>query len=316
MTDAGAVTAADDEFHPPTDDDPFWTETCWFTFTVPERRLSGQLYPFFRPNQGVMAAGVYFWDDRGNQLWNCRYAKNFWHLPIPDQPLSDIRLQNGIRYRVLEPLRRYAVGFDDPDADDLHVDLTFTAVGPAHLLGTSHLDQPGRYRGTIVLDGEEITVDAYGFRDRSWGPRAQFGDTLHGATNGGYSYGTASERDGFHAITMDYGDGCVGIHGYVVRDGEWAKLDSAVRTVTERDATSGFPRRVTLDITDRLGRELHAEGTCLNQLAIPLNPNLFTVNCLTEWTFDGVTAYGEDHDNWAAASTRRFTRRFLGYDGS
>ena len=38
----------DDEFHPPTDDNPYWTETCWFTFTVPERRMSGQLYPFFR----------------------------------------------------------------------------------------------------------------------------------------------------------------------------------------------------------------------------------------------------------------------------
>ena len=59
----GEPTEADDDFHPPTDDDPFWTETCWFTFTVPERRLSGQLYPFFRPNQGVMAAAVYLWDE-------------------------------------------------------------------------------------------------------------------------------------------------------------------------------------------------------------------------------------------------------------
>ena len=119
---------ADDEFHPPTSDDPLWTETCWFTFTVPERRLSGQLYPFFRPNQGVTAAGAYFWDDRGDQMWNCRYAKNFWHLPLPDQPLTDIQLPNGIRYRCLEPQQRYAIGYDDPDGDDLHVDLTFTAA--------------------------------------------------------------------------------------------------------------------------------------------------------------------------------------------
>ena len=306
------VTAADDEFHPPTGDDPFWSETCWFTFTVPERKLSGQLYPFFRPNQGVMAAGVYFWDDGGNQLWNCRYAKNHWHLPIPDQPLSDIHVPNGIRYKVLEPLQRYAVGFDDTDADDLHVDLVFDAVAKPNLLGTSHLDQPGRYSGTVVLEGEEFAVDSFGFRDRSWGPRSQFGDSLHGATNGGYSYATASARDGFHAITMNYGAGCIGIHGYVVRDGEWSKLKSASREVVQRDADTGFPRRVTLDITDELGRELHAEGSCLNQLAFPINPNLFTINCLTEWTFDGVTAFGEDHDNWAAASIRRFMRGFLG----
>lgn len=106
---AGEVTAADDDFHPPTSDDPFWTETCWFTFTVPERRLSGQLYPFFRPNQGVMSAGVYVWDDTGHELWDCRYAKNFWHLPIPDASLTDIEMPNGMHYRTVEPLQRYEV---------------------------------------------------------------------------------------------------------------------------------------------------------------------------------------------------------------
>lgn len=313
MNEVLEATAADDEFHPPTSDDPFWSETCWFSFSVPERKLSGQLYPFFRPNQGVMAAAAYFWDEHGNQIWNARYVKNFWHLPIPDQPLSDIQVANGIRYKVLEPLQRYAIGFDDPDADDLHVDLTFTAVARPNVLAGSHLDQPGRYQGTIVLEGETIEVDSYGFRDRSWGPRPQFGDSMHGAANGGYSYATASERDGFHAITMDYGGSCIGIHGYVLRDGEWSKLQSATREVVERDAETGFPRRVVLDITDEAGRTLHCEGRALNQLAFPINPNMFTINCLTEWRFDGVTAYGEDHDNWSAASLRRFMRRFHGF---
>ena len=74
------------------------------------------------------------------------------------------------------------------------------------------------------LEGEEIAVDAYGMRDRSWGPRSQFGATLHssGAVRGGYSYATASDRDGFHAITMDFGGGCIAIHGYVLAGGEYA----------------------------------------------------------------------------------------------
>ena len=63
-----------------------------------------------------------------------------------------------------------------------------------------------------------------------------------------------------------------------------------------------------------LGRELHAEGRSLNGLGLFLNPNLFTVNCLTEWTFDGITAYGEDHDNWSAAAARQFFRHHLGFD--
>src|ERR1700728_4743371 len=97
----------DDEFHPPTSDDPYWTETCWFTFTVPERKLSGQLYPFFRPNQGVLAGGAYFWDDIGMSAADATYARQFWHLRIPDQPLSDIQLPNGIALRCTEPQRSW-----------------------------------------------------------------------------------------------------------------------------------------------------------------------------------------------------------------
>ncbi|HQV56575.1 MAG TPA: hypothetical protein PKV27_01090 [Ilumatobacteraceae bacterium] len=304
----------DDEFHPPASDDPYWTETCWFTFTVPERRMSGQLYPFFRANQNVLAGGAYFWDDRGDQPWNCLYAKNFWHLPLPDQPLSDIALPNGIRYRVIEPLRRYAIGYDDPDGgDEIHVDLTFEAVTEPHYLGHSHLDQPGRYTGTIVLRGEQIDVDSYGFRDRSWGVRSQFGQGLTSspAAHGGYSYATASAHDAFHTITMDFGNGMNSIHGYLLRDGVWSKLASATRQVVDRSPRTGYQTRVQIDGIDELGRELHAEGRCLNQLGFYINPNMYTINCLTEWTFDGVTAFGEDHDNWSAASIRQFSRQWL-----
>lgn len=307
---AGRATHPDDEFHPPTSDDPYWTETCWFTFTVPERKLSGQLYPFFRPNQGVLAGGAYVWDDTGDQPWNCRYAKNFWHLPIPDQPLSDISLPNGASYRVIEPQQRYEIAYDDPDGDELHMRLTFDAVAAPHYLGHSHLDQPGRFTGTMVLDGEEIAVDSFGFRDRSWGVRPQFGRGLSSspAEHGGYSYATASERDAFHTITMDFGSGMNSIHGYLLRDGTWAKLASATRTVVERSPATAYPTKVRIEGVDELGRTLEAEGRCLNQLGFYINPNLYTVNCLTEWTFDGITAFGEDHDNWSAAAIRDFTR--------
>ena len=95
----------DDEFHPADPSDPFWTETCWFTFTVPERRLSGQFYPFFRPTQGVVSAAAYLWDDTGHTPADILHARHFWHLPIPEQPLSDMRLPNGVSYRCVEPLR-------------------------------------------------------------------------------------------------------------------------------------------------------------------------------------------------------------------
>ena len=124
------------------------------------------------------------------------------------------------------------------------------------------------------------------------------------AAHGGYSYATASETDAFHTITMDWGDGCRSIHGFLLRDGTRAPLAEGRREVVERDA-DGFPVRVRITGTDERGRELEAEGRCRNRLVFPINPNLLTVNCLTEWTFDGITGVGEDHDNWSAASIRR-----------
>jgi hypothetical protein len=308
------VAHPDDEFHPPADPaDPDWTETCWFTFTVPERRLSGQLYPFFKPTLGVVSGAAYFWDDSGDQIWNCLYAKNFWHLPLPKAPLSDLRLANGATYKVVEPQRVYEIGYDDPDGgDEVSMRLTFTAITPPNYLGASHLDQPGRFTGELVLHGEHIAVDAYGFRDRSWGSRTQHGQGLTGtsAQRGGYSYATASESDAFHAITMDFGTGCMVIHGYLLRDGVWAKLIEGTREVIERDPATGCPTRVRLTALDAAGRALRAEGEALNRLGFAINPNLWTWNCLTRWEFGGVTAYGEDHDNWSLPAQRRFARQW------
>jgi len=309
----------DDEFHDPTSDDPFWTETCWFTFTVPERRLSGQLYPFFRPNQGVTSGGAYFWDEHGDQPWNCRYGKNFWHLPLPDQPLSDIQLPNGIRYRCVEPLQKYEIGYRDPDGDFVDVDLVFDAVSRPNYLGESHLDQPGRYTGTIRLGDDVIEVDSFGFRDRSWSVRSQFGLGLAGspASRGGYSYATASGDDGFHMISMDFtpgpvGEGdCIAIHGYLARAGEWGKVTGGVREVLERDPSTGAPLRVRIQGHDELGRDFVATGACHNRFGVHLNPNLFTWNCLTRWDLDGIECWGEDHDNWSAPAAREFFRKRL-----
>jgi hypothetical protein len=300
------VSHPDDEFHPPTTDDPEWSETCWFSFGVPERRLSGQLYPFFRPNLKVCAGAAYVWDGTGDQLWNVQYAKNFWHLPMPDQALSDISLANGIRYRCLEDQRVYDVRYEDPDGDELAIALTYTAVAPPNYLGQGHLDQPGRFTGTIALRGEEITVDCIGMRDRSWGVRSQFG-AGHGHV--GYSYGSADDRNGFHSIYMHDHDAL--IHGHLLRDGVWGKLVEGRRTVAERDPATGYQRRVVVQARDEHGRELGAEGRALNALGIQINPNLASMDCMMEWDIDGARGHGQDNDDWTQPTARAFFRRFL-----
>lgn len=297
----------DDEFHPPTTDDPEWTETCWFSFSVPERRLSGQLYPFFRPNVGVCAGAAYVWDHTGDQLWNVLYAKNFWHLPLPDQPLSDISLPNGIRYRCVEDQARYEISYRDPDGDELRIELTYTATARPHYMGQGHIDQPGRLVGTIELAGEAIPVDCLGFRDRSWGVRSQFGSG-HGHI--GYSYGAADEGHGFHSIYAHDHD--LLIQGHLLREGTWGKLVSGRREVTERDPATGYQRVVVIEARDEHGRDLRAEGRALNAFGIQINPNLASMDCLMDWTFDdGRTGHGQDNDDWTQPTARRFFRDLL-----
>ena len=43
----------DDMFHPPESADPWWTETVWFSWMVPERNLLGYWYTVMRANIGV-----------------------------------------------------------------------------------------------------------------------------------------------------------------------------------------------------------------------------------------------------------------------
>ena len=68
MDDWGLVPE-DDRFHPPETDDPWWTETVWFAWNVPERNLLGYFYPAFRANIGVQFGGVLVVDDTATLPW-------------------------------------------------------------------------------------------------------------------------------------------------------------------------------------------------------------------------------------------------------
>lgn len=82
-----------------------------------------------------------------------------------------------------------------------------------------------------------------------------------------------------------------------------------------RPGAVGNPTRVRFTAVDELGRKLNAQGQCLNALGMPLDPHRLSINCLTEWEFDGVRGYGEDHENWTPAEGRAFFREYLGFRG-
>ncbi len=159
----------DDHFHPVPTADPWWTETSWYSFAVPERNLSGSIYPLFRPNLGICSAGVYVWDGTAVEPWAVPYARTFWHLPLPDGDLTDFTLVNGLRYECVEPMQQYRVSYRD--AGEIELDLLYEGlIAPHMVVGESergHLDQPCRVTGRLCLHGEEIAIDGFAMRDRS-----------------------------------------------------------------------------------------------------------------------------------------------------
>ena len=178
---APVFTAADDGLHTAELSDRWWeTETAWFSFSHPERRLGGWLYTMIRPNIGTVAGGAWVWDDTAHLPWDVPYSANYSALQLhADTDLRDTTLPNGVSMRVVEPGTSYDLGYDD--GDRLTLSLRFDAVMPPEPLtragstfgSAHHFDQLGRVTGQLVLHGEMIAIDCLAMRDRTWGPRPE-----------------------------------------------------------------------------------------------------------------------------------------------
>lgn len=287
------ATPADDRFHAPVEAHPLWSETAWFAFSVPERRLCGCVYPLFRPKLGICSVGVHVWDDTAFEPWRVLYSRTQWHLRMPGGDLGACSV-GGLELSCLEPLRRYRVRYRDGELCTL--DLEYEGLFPPHVAaiaaGRGHLDQPCRVRGALRLRGEEIRIDGYEMRDRSWHVR----DDLRTA-RASYSYGIASEREAFLAGAFCEGDECRIATGFLLRDGQKHALAGGTRRVLER--RDGYPLRIAVEATDAAGRRLEATGATLCRLANQATPGMFAWLSLTEWEWQGRRAAGEDQDVWS-----------------
>lgn len=294
----------DDMFHEPESDDPWWTETVWFSWNVPERNLLGYWYVVFRKNIGVHFGGVLVFDDSAVLPWELPAFDWHWHQPFPEHhDLRDLDVLGGMTLRCLDHGRRFEFGYRN---DDVEFDLEYEALmqpmltrkEPPFNHGT-HVDQPGRVRGTMVLHGEEVAVDCIAMRDRSWGIRAP-----RRQPKLGYCHGTADAETAFLSISLDRKGHDGVLTGYLMRDGEWSLLDEGTRQV-ERDH-AGRPAIVTVEAVDKLGRPVTAVGTTVSRQVFTAYPDMFCWNSLTRWEIDGVTAWGEDQDVWHPRAWRRF----------
>lgn len=313
---------ADDDFHDEVLSDRWWeTETCWFSWNVPERRLGGWAYCQARPNARLCNGGVWVWDDTAAYSWELPYHVNYSGLRLPDRPARDLRdfeWPNGVHVKMLEPLTRYEVRYEDPGALELH--LVFDAImapnphpiGVAPFYQGTHLDQAGHVTGEMVLSGEHITIDCYSVRDRSWGPRPAgrpkkrriHEAELHTGTGGvGYSFGIAGPRDAWLVYAIPSIDTDDVVCGFWLRDGDYAHVLTGSRSLTV-DPTTGWPVHLAIEAVDDRGRHLAVEGE-----AVSRHWKGHGGDSLVRWHWDGVTGWGEDQSYfsrsvWEAARAR------------
>jgi hypothetical protein len=297
--DGIALSPADDNLHPPASEHPWWTESFWFAFGIPQHQLMVCVYPWFRPNLGLQCGGVLVWDTSGELPWELRFCEYDYHLAMPED--LDMRhgvLANGLRIEVEEPLRSYAIAFNRPE---LQLDVRFDAIMEPLVSGRdgrpAHLDQAGRVHGRLTLDGEHLAVESYGMRDRSWAVRLD-------ATRVGYAWGTADGTTSFLVIALMDGDDGQVVDGYLLRDGMPAKLTGGHRRTHRRNRR---PSTIELEVTDALGRAAAITGECVSRTAFSAYPGTFSWDSMVRWTGDAGAAWGEDQDVWTMADWHRFS---------
>ena len=299
MTQERIFTPRDDGFHFDEIGGDWWaTETAWFSFCHPERRLGGWLYSIVRPNIGTVAGGAWIWDDSAALPWEVLYSANYSSVPLPrDRDLTDIALPTGVSIRVIEPCTSYQLGYED--GDRLKASLRFDAVMPPEPMRSTkstygaahHFDQIGRVTGHILLHGERIDIDCLAMRDRTWGRRPE--DRPRQAA---YVTGIATAEHAFLAVTNTRGEGDLVAFGFLRRDGRTVSLVEGERVVA-RDPRTGWITRVEIHATDAQGRSLRAVGEPVSRIV--LNHHTFIdVNSLIRWDIDGEIAWGEDQDMW------------------
>lgn len=323
----------DDAFHRSPDDNPFWAETTWWSFNVPERKLGGWLHAQFNTNRGTVTWRVYVWDPRGAHPERLRYFRMETDVPMrdPAPDLRDIAIPGGgFSVRMLRPLHDYRIEYNDPaagfavhlDFEGVHPPRRFTPGEPPFMEHT-HLDQLGHVTGELVLSGERIPIDCYSVRDRSWAPRGapkRTGDKPAAPTNrvrhpGGprwreierergrgriqYIFGHAGADVGFLGFVR-VADGDAGgwsplNHGWLLADGHFERLDKSASVMKNyRDPRTGWSDHLELRLTDLTGRTLDVEGHSVSHIC----ERGAGSTALMRWELGGRIGWGEDQDIW------------------
>jgi hypothetical protein len=325
-------TPEDDCYHQ-LSDDPYETETNWWSFNIPERKIGCWIHTPYYPNRKTVTWRIFVWDDKGISPSQLAYYKKVEEAPMPDKPdLRDITFPaGGYSLKMLEPLMKYQLTYQDPERN-FALDFTHTGSHAPHrfppgnppFMQTPHLDQLGHIEGVLTLRGEKIPIDSWSVRDRTWGPRGGpyaaskkvYASNAERVRHPGgpvwrqierergrgriqYIFGHADGNTGFLGfVRVQDGDasGWAPMNaGYIIRDGVYSQLDETKsRMINFRDPDTGWSQHMQVVAVDQKGRTMEAEGFAVSRMS----ESGYGADTLMRWEFDGRIGWGEDQDVW------------------
>ena len=340
--DPYAFKPEDDCYHQ-LSDDPYETETNWWSWNVPERGIGGWIHTPYYPNRKTLTSRIFCWGPDGWDQARMAYYRKVEEVPVPETPdLRDVTFPGiGYSLKMLEPGMKYHLQYEDKDRD-FALDFVFTGAHPPRrfepgeppFINTPHYDQLGKVEGTLRLRGEDIRLDCWSVRDRTWGPRGgpyaqskkqNYATDLDRVRDPGgprwreierergrgriqYIFGHSDGETGFLGFvrTQDgTADGWSPMNGgYLLRDGVYGDLDaSKCRMRAFRDPATGWCSHMQVELADRDGRTMTIEGMAVSRMS----EAGYGTNQLMRWEFDGKIGWGEDQDVW---NPRHFLRVF------
>ena len=292
----------------PVEGDTAWSESYYFNAYDPVTDSGLFTRIGIRPNEGTMDVGMSIWlpGELGGELGAYHWVKE-------QRAMVDSLLEVGaVTYEMLEAGTSWRLTMDEAvqarpcvrGVTETHpvkvgLDVRFEALTPAvgadgqssgrpksaqaaaasGTVGRGHLEQAGRWTGTLTVDGATYEWrDARGNRDRSWGPRRwggpkmwrwfsiNFGDDMH---FGGIRIGT--EAGDLHR-------GWVWADGHATSVAEWR-----VRTELADDGVTH--RVVDLEVVDKKERAYALRGDVLRVADVGQSGGTLVNEGLARWTY-------------------------------
>lgn len=321
------MNIADERMHP-VGDAPAWSESYYFNFVDPVSKVAMFTRMGFRPGDG-WADGlhvIYLGGDRVAFTYGRRTIGK--DLGAYD---GDLRAGN-LQITCHEPFRRWQIRYQGPAEDiadaaillerkklrpegwfkaaTLDMDVGFQGLSEPHYAAAGergHFEQTGRVTGTIRVNDETFSVDGWGVRDKSWGPRDWGASGTGGASGAAPQKTVVGPAPFVNWFSMNFGAG-LALGGAAVRhaDGSmrgsgWFHADGRneelTEVVIESTYRTGSIWHTGVHLTGRTGSgrvlDIHGRVLTVCPTKIPMRGGATFVNeGLAEFTLDGQTGYG------------------------